>query len=206
MTAHSKTSIPLDPGVGGMTLIKSELKPGDVLVSTTSALTSKLINLATGSKVSHAMIYTGDGNIIEAIGDGVIKRTLTQAIAESYLCVAYRHKNMSKAQAQQIVQIVNKWVGKKYDYLGTLFTDSSNSVKLLKYSFCLINPAICSDLSNANSKTPPRDKFFCSELVLTAYKDAGMPLTKEDPSKGSPNQIVNASINGSIGYLGHIKY
>jgi hypothetical protein len=49
------------------------------------------------------------------------------------------------------------------------------------------------------------DKFYCSELVLEAYRLAGLPLIAGSPGTSDPNQIVQAYHNGTLEYVGHLK-
>lgn len=73
-------TIPLDPGVGGQSIDENALSIGDIIVSTTPALISRVIRRATGSVVSHALVYIGGGQVVEAIGAGVTLRTLRKPL------------------------------------------------------------------------------------------------------------------------------
>jgi cell wall-associated NlpC family hydrolase len=92
-------AIPLDPGRGGQSIGLSVLKNADIIVSTTNAAISRAIRMATGSAVSHAILYIGGGQVMEAIGEGVTLRPLSQAIAQARLAVTYRHPSITDAQA-----------------------------------------------------------------------------------------------------------
>ncbi len=63
-------NIPLTPvGGGGHCINTDELQLADIIVSTTNARISQMIRAASGSVVSHAMIYARNNQVIEAIGD-----------------------------------------------------------------------------------------------------------------------------------------
>ncbi|MCI0391504.1 MAG: hypothetical protein MOB07_22405, partial [Acidobacteria bacterium] len=51
------------------------------LVSTTSALSSTAIRIGTWSEVSHARLYIGAGQVVEAVGDGVVLAQLEDVVA-----------------------------------------------------------------------------------------------------------------------------
>lgn len=48
------------------------------------------------------------------------------------------------------------------------------------------------------------DKFFCSELVLQAYADAGLSIADLLPQRTSPEGIVEVASRGKLFYLGHL--
>src|SRR6476620_6347967 len=56
--------IPLDPGIGGMSIGVDALQPADIIVSTARHAVSYAIRAGTLSAVSHAMLYVGDGRVI----------------------------------------------------------------------------------------------------------------------------------------------
>lgn len=75
------------------------LEIADIIVSTTGASLSKAIRTATQSEVSHALLYVGDGLIVEAIGSGVDVRPIGDALIDANLAVAYRHSGMTPGKA-----------------------------------------------------------------------------------------------------------
>jgi hypothetical protein len=58
------------------------------------------------------------------------------------------------------------------------------------------------------------DQFFCSQFVLEAYRQAGLPLTDAAPRWLSPRDILHMREGGvpsvkvrqSLAYVGHLKY
>jgi len=49
--------------------------------------------------VSHAMLYIGNGQVIEAVQGGVVVRSLQSALSDASLAVAYRSTDMDVGQA-----------------------------------------------------------------------------------------------------------
>jgi uncharacterized protein YycO len=74
-------SIPLDPGRGGRSVGDGALAMGDILVSTTPALSSAAIRIGAGADVSHARLYIGAGQVVEAVGEGVVLAQLENVVA-----------------------------------------------------------------------------------------------------------------------------
>src|SRR5437016_420646 len=96
--------VPLSPAVGGRSVGELALEPADIIVSTTGATVSRVIRAATGSPVSHAILYTGNDSVIEAIGEGVVSRSITASLAHATLAVAYRRKALTSGAAQAVIR------------------------------------------------------------------------------------------------------
>ena len=84
-------------------LTENDLRPADILLSTGDATVSAVIRAGTGSRFSHASIYVGGGEIIEAIDPGVVRQSLARAMSDDTLVCVYRRLRMSDAQAQQVI-------------------------------------------------------------------------------------------------------
>lgn len=68
----------------------SALLPGDVLLYRGETFLGKAIRLFDGTKVNHAGLYLGNGQVGEALGDGVKSHPLADSIAGKQVWV-YRH-------------------------------------------------------------------------------------------------------------------
>ncbi len=199
--------IPLDPGNGGRSIGVEALQIGDIIVSTTDAWISEAIRSASGSPVSHAMIYTGDGGqVVEAIGDGVVFRPLSEALAGATVAVAFRHPNLTEEQAWRIRDFVGQQIGKNYNYWGII---RQAGFQLDRRVFCSGKTGDeyqrCVDwVGRINLGTGTNDQFFCSQLVVAAYEQAGVPLTSTPPHWNSPGDIAELRLSGMLGYVGHL--
>ena len=121
--------IALDPKTGGGCCIAdSALESADIIVSTTRARVSGVIRTGTLSTVSHAALYIGKGEVVEAIGAGVVRRGLTVALADDALAVAYRSPQMTPATARLIVHFAVSQLGKPYSIRGAALSARSESV------------------------------------------------------------------------------
>jgi cell wall-associated NlpC family hydrolase len=193
----------LTPAVGGQCIADSALSPADVIVSTTNAAISRGIRSVTSSVVSHAMIYAGGGYVIEAIGDGVVKRPLGAAVADASLAVAFRHNRMTLTASRAVVSFAENQVGKGYDHTGIL---GQAGYQLDRWFLCTVaSVRNCEDrAARANLWMSNNGRFFCSELVAEAYRKAGVPLVRGGSDSVSPERIVKVTTTGALIYVGHI--
>jgi cell wall-associated NlpC family hydrolase len=196
--------IPLDPGGAGgeygMSIGDSALRTADLIVSTTSATVSGVIRAGSGSAVSHAILYIGGGQVIEAIGEGVVNRSLSDALEHATLAVGYRVKTLPDAKAGDVVRYAMGWVGKKYTVIGALGGGARANPALYIMAFGIVGFGIA-----ASGALRSKDKFYCSQLVLEAYRLAGSPIIDSTPNASSPQSIVVAHSSGKLAYVGHLK-
>jgi V8-like Glu-specific endopeptidase/uncharacterized protein YycO len=206
LSATALEEIPLDPGAGGRSIGQDALAAGDIIVSTTDAVISDAIRAVSGALVSHAGIYTGSGTIIEAIRGGVVERPIADSLRDDTLAVAFRKPGVTDAQAQAAVEFALAQVGRPYNYFGI--------VRQAQYryhsSYCRLLPASVQDrcrtaVANIDLGTSDGSSFFCSQLVMAAYRAAGAPLTTTDPVWTDPGQICDLRLNGTLEYVGHLK-
>src|SRR5690242_8668703 len=107
-------AIPLDPGAGGQSISPDALQTADIIVSTTAAAVSRVIRAGTISDVSHAALYIGGGQVVEAIGEGVVLRQLDVSLHDDTLAVAYRVPDITEEQALRVRDFVGMNLGKPY--------------------------------------------------------------------------------------------
>ncbi len=202
------SDIPLDPHTGGRSIPVSALEVGDLLVSTTREVPSRLIRLVTQAPVSHAMLYIGDGQVVEAIEKAIVLRTVEEAVADSHLVVAFRHPVLTPEQALRVRDYAGQQLGKPFNFVGIL---RQAGFQLDRRTFCNGKTGDEYDqcvrwVGRVNLGTATNDRFFCSELVLKAYESAGIPLTTTPPNYNSPGEIPELLQNGTLTYVGHLKY
>lgn len=184
--SYVPATIPLDPGAGGRSIGIDALEVGDIILSTTTDLSSRVIRGATGSEVSHAFLYIGGGEVVEAIEQGVVRHPLADAIRSSYVAVALRDPRLTPAQAATIRSTALGWVGKKYDTMAIV----DHAVRFV---------------SGRDPELRDADAFTCSELVLSAYAAAGEPLTTVAPGASAPQDVVRVYLTKALEYVGHLK-
>jgi V8-like Glu-specific endopeptidase/cell wall-associated NlpC family hydrolase len=194
--ASHAQAIPLDPGVGGQSIGLDALAPGDIIVSTARHPVSYAIRAGTISAVSHAMLYVGDGRVIEAVGDGVREVELANAIDDAILAVAYRDPRVDAAAAAAIVEFARAQVGKPYNYAGAGLAGYRIIHPLRARLIDAIRNLTGTDSDDARS-------FFCSELVFAAFRAAGLPLVASAPAHGTPDDLARLRESG-LDYVGHL--
>jgi cell wall-associated NlpC family hydrolase len=191
--------IPLSPPDGaGQCISDSALDTADIIVSAGQGIVAGTIRLATSSDISHASLYDGDGGVIEAVGEGVRQVSLEKALAGHTLAVAYRVRGMTDNLADSVVDIASSWLNKKYDTLGAAGAGARNPVVCV-YAFGI---AACPVALAGGFKSS--DKFYCSQLVLEAYRRAGVPFIAQNPKTSQPQDLVNAYSHGKLLYVGHL--
>jgi hypothetical protein len=108
----------LSPGNGGVQIEASALRSGDIVLSSANGVGSVGIQLVTLSPVSHAALYGGNGNVVEAVGQGIRRRPVADMVAEEATVVVFRHPALTPDQAHAMHAFFDKHVGQKYNYFG----------------------------------------------------------------------------------------
>jgi cell wall-associated NlpC family hydrolase len=184
-----------------------QLQPADVIVSTTDAAISTGIRSATGSTVSHAALYAGGGYIIEAIGEGVVKRPHFKALEEDILAIAYRRVGITTDKAKEVVSYAERYIGRPYDKLGAVGSGTKSSRGGAIYmGIKIISPAaggVLGDRVKNNASDGNKDNaFFCSELVAWAFELAGIPISDLPASYTNPMGVMRSS---KLQFLGDLE-
>jgi hypothetical protein len=86
-------------------LNEATLEVGDIILTTTTAAVSKAIQVATGSDISHAMVYVQDYSVIDAAGEGVQARNTQRLILEEG-CSVYGVARPSRAHIATHAQMM----------------------------------------------------------------------------------------------------
>lgn len=225
---------PIEPGHGGRSIGIGELKPGDLVATASHAWTSSVIQWATNSKVSHVMLYLGEdelgyARVADAVpGRGVSYRYMTgphrEPLAPDNTDYAFRdvvravvlrsQPNLTTQQMTAIQMFVEAQVGHGYDYLIG---------RVEQPAFHLDADVWCAPLALLDASLDSRcqewvgrvnlwlgeaeqaqESFFCSEFVLKAYASAGISLVDREPEQALPQDIVELSWTGRLGYVGHL--
>jgi|GEM_PF-1365659 len=182
----SAASSTADPFMGLTLLDRTALKPGDILVSTEDARISSAIRTSTFSAYSHAALYVGDGKIIDATKLGVRKRSLSDLTDPALRVGVIRVTGVSSIQNTQVLRTAQRLVGKSYNYFGLIFGGLVELTPIYRtYRAVTGEP-----LKVSGSTLGPG--YFCSELVIKAYKSAGLSIAPD--SGDTPAGIINYAI------------
>lgn len=206
----------LEPANGGRLIESAALRPGDILLSAANGVTSAGIRLMTLAPVSHASLYIGDQQIVEAVGEGVRRRTLSETLDEEAVVVAFRHPQLQTEHGEKIRSFALQKVGSRYNHLGIVL----QAPFTLERRLCelplmpdVVRDACMRGIATIQLGTSDNDRFFCSQLVLESYRQAGLPITDADPRWISPADILHMregdvpsiKIHQALTYLGHLK-
>ncbi len=206
----------LHPRNGGLAVEADALRPGDILLSSAAGLSSVGIRLATLSAVSHASLYEGDGQVAEAVPQGIRRRELPRLVAEESTVVAFRHPALREEHLGPMRRFVAEHLGRSYSYTGIVL----QAPFMLDRKLCELplTPTLVRDfclqgLGAIHLGLGPSDRFFCSQFVLEAYRRAGLPLTDADPRLLSPADLLHmregdvpsVRTHRALQYVGHLK-
>ena len=206
----------LNPSNGGLLVGADKLLPGDIILTADNGLKSSGIRLVTLSPVSHAALVTADNMVVEAVGEGIRRRTVAQLVAEESTVVVFRHPKVTADHMLKMGVFFDKHLGRKYNYVGVIlqapFTLERQVCELplvpsLVRDFCIQGVAAVQLGMGRN------DQFFCSQFVLEAYRTAGLPLTDADPRLINPGDLLHMRegdvpsirIHQALQYVGHLK-
>ena len=207
----------IGPGNGGELIKADVLEPGDILLTSVATIKSFAIRLGTFAPVSHAVLYLGNGRIAEAVGTGVRERSLDEVVNEEQMVVAFRLPGVDAEHAERLRTWSMAQVGRQYNTLGVMLT----APFVLDRRLCelpLLPDAVrgfcVSGLANVQLGASRDDQFFCSQFVIEAYNQAGLPITTTDPRWVSPGDLLHmregdvpsVSATKPLRYVGHLKY
>ena len=182
-------------------ITQAEMQAADIIVSTGSGAVSTVIRAGSGSPYSHAALYIGNGDVIEAIGEGVVRQGLQTALSDDTLAVVYRRIGLTAAQAGLVIRYVASQIGKSYDYVGVAgaskYTTGGMIMRVISIPLSVIQ-----DIGEALNTLSPESSFFCSELVLRAFEQANAPITFRPATVSSPGDIPGSH---RVQYIGHLK-
>lgn len=193
---------------GGMCLLPTGLRAGDIIVTRRPEFMSRMIRLGTMSHISHAMLFVGEGKVVEALTDGVCERDLDSAISGTSLAVAYRRRGISESQGEFVASVARTFAqaGIKYDYAGAAnsFMQHTSGRSLDIAATAVTGVPIGFLILSATRTSYSQNRFFCSELVVEAYRRAGLPIVATGADQTSPERMREAVDGGVLEYLGHL--
>jgi hypothetical protein len=206
----------LSPVNGGLKIDAGALQAGDIILSAADGIASLGIRIVTLAPVSHASLYVGQSQIAEAVGEGIRRRSVVQLVAEEATVVAFRHPEVQPEHVERMQAFVARTVGQKYNLVGVMLqAPFSIDRKLceLPLTPSLLRDFCLQGLGAVHLGLGRSDRFFCSQFVLEAYRQAGLPLTAADPRLLSPADLLHmregdvpsVRSHQALQYVGHLK-
>jgi hypothetical protein len=208
--------IPDSPVARGRLLTTKDLRPGDIVLTSMPGMVGASIELLTLAPVSHAAIYEGDGRIVEALRPAVRERTIDTVMVEESEALVLRHPGLTDAQAERVVAYAKGRLGSDFNYVGvTLQTPVVLARRACELPLVpgVVRDACIRTLGVLNPLAGSDERLFCSQLVLEAYRHAGVPLADADPTILTPADILHMRegdvpsfrIATPLHYVGHLK-
>jgi cell wall-associated NlpC family hydrolase len=169
-------------GARGQFVATIDLRPGDILLEASGGAKAGTIGFFTGSDYSHAAIYTGNGQLVEAIGSGVRQTSVTNYLNDDAIqrVMVLRVPGLSEADEARLAAFAERQVGKSYNTDGAAALPGRDWVKV--QTFGLVDP-------RAIAGNAERPDYYCSELVTAAYQSIGRPLFQS--MEQSPGDLAN---------------
>ena len=146
-----------------------QLQPGDVVLERGHSLSSDVIMFVDQGEFSHALLWLGGTDFLEAVRGGVRVISVVRVVVNNpldWIVLRLPDASLSSQAVQHARNMAHKW----YDWVGAI-----------------------------NTKVPLRNSIdnaalFCSQLVATAYSEAGAHLVDGvDPSQVTPNMLHQQS-------------
>jgi len=196
----------------------AQLQPGDILLSSTTGVTSLGIRLFSMTGVSHASVYLGNGEVAEAVGAGVQIISLEDALTHSNSMVSLRHHGFNELQLERLRTFAQNNRGKKYNYKGIVIIAPytlSRRICDLPVFFGKGRSSCFDTLATVQigNTSDPQETFFCSQFVIEAFNYAGNPITASNALWISPADLLHMR-EGDVSsftpvqplqYVGHLK-
>jgi hypothetical protein len=207
----------IEPENEDVLVAPAELQPGDIILTSTSTLRSAGIQLMTFAPVSHAAVYVGNGQVVEAVGPGVRVRTLHKLLEEEAVALALRYPELTALQAQSVRSVALAKVGRNFNYVGVaVHVPFAINRRLCELPLlpAAVRDVCLRGLGGVHHLVTSKHALFCSQLVLQSYRQAGVPITDADPRLMSPGDILHmregdvpsVRINRPLHFVGHLKY
>jgi hypothetical protein len=207
----------LNPRNGGLAVGAEALRPGDIVLSSAAGLHSLGIRVITLSPVSHASLYVGEGEVAEAVSQGIQRRSVARLLQEEQTVVAFRHPLLTAAHLPAMRAFVAETLGQRYNLVGVMLQAPFSIERRL--CELPLTPALARDfclqgVGAVQLGLGRSDRFFCSQFVLEAYRRAGLPLTDADPRLLGPRDLLHlregdvpsVRSNHALRYVGHLKF
>jgi len=196
---------PDDQFKGHRKLGAEDLQAGDVFVSTTDAVISQAIKVASWGQYSHAALYVGNGQVIDATAKGVTQRSLREFLTEASRVGVLRVKRLNRESRERVVGNARKLVGREYSYRGLVGMALDRMACFAKNTLDAVR--CLRAVASVPKAFMGRDSYFCSQLVDNVLRNSGIKLFRNNGP--TPIDFVNLAVRGGsttpIKIVGRLK-
>jgi len=196
---------PSDPFSSLPFLSVDELKPGDIILRRSSALSSQMTELMIWSPYTHSALYIGDGMIIDSTWEyGVKTRSLADLLDESIRVGVLRLPGLTSDQADTVVLAAQSRESAEYNFENVKLLGAQKLDALTNVSRQSLGEMI-GVLGRAEYLQDATDngKFACSELIVFAFKAADITLSQA--SGFTPGDMVRLGQAGFLSEVGRLQ-
>jgi cell wall-associated NlpC family hydrolase len=196
---------PSDPFASLPFLSVDELKPGDIILRRSSALSSQMTELMIWSPYTHSALYVGDGMIIDSTWEyGVKTRSLADLLDESIRVSVLRLQGLTSDQAEMVVLAAQSKESAEYNFENVKLLGAQKLDALTNVSRQSLGEMI-GVLGRAEYLLDATDngKFACSELIVFAFKAADITLSQA--SGFTPGDMVRLGQAGFLSEVGRLQ-
>lgn len=198
---------PGDPFSSAPILTVDALKPGDIILRCSSALSSQMTELMIWSRYTHSALYIGNGMIIDATWQhGVKTRSLDDFLREANGRVGVlRFPGLTADQARAVVSAAQAKESAQYNFEGVRVLGAQKLDALADISRQSLGDMI--DILGRAEQLPPtatgNGKYACSELIAFAFKAINISLSHA--SGFTPGDMIRLSQAGFFAQVGRLR-
>jgi hypothetical protein len=197
---------PSDPFSSLPFISVDELKPGDIILRCSSALSSQMTELMIWSRYTHSALYIGNGMIIDSTWKyGVKARSLADLLNESNRVGVLRIQGLTSDQADKVVLAAQSKESAEYNFENVKLLGVQKLDVLTNISRQSLGDMI-GILGRAEYLPPDatdNGKYACSELIVSAFKAVNITLSHANGF--TPGDIIRLSQAGFISEVGRLQ-
>jgi len=197
---------PGDPFSSLPFLSENELKPGDILLRCSPALSSQMTELMIWSRYTHSALYIGNGMIIDSTWQhGVKTRSLADFLNESNRVGVLRMEGLTPDQANQIIAAAQTKESAAYNFEGVkmLGVQKLDALTNMSRQYLGNMIGILGRAEHLPSDVTDNGKYACSELIVFAFKAVGITLSHANGF--TPGDMVRLSQAGLFSAAGRLQ-
>lgn len=197
---------PSDPFSSLPYLSENELKPGDILLRCSSALSSQMTEVMIWSRYTHSALYIGNGMIIDSTWQhGVKTRSLADFLSESNRAGVLRMDGLTADQANQVVAAAQSKESAEYNFeaVKTLGVQKLNALTNMSRQSLGNMIGILTRAEHLPPDVTGSGKYACSELIVSAFKE--IDITLSHATGFTPGDIVRLSQAGVFSEVGRLQ-
>lgn len=197
---------PGDPFSSLPFLSENELKPGDILLRCSPALSSQMTELMIWSRYTHSALYIGNGMIIDSTWQhGVKTRSLADFLNESNRVGVLRMEGLTSDQASQVIAAAQTKESAAYNFEGVkmLGVQKLDALTNMSRQYLGNMIGILGRAEHLPSDVTDNGKYACSELIVFAFKAVGITLSHANGF--TPGDMVRLSQAGLFSAAGRLQ-